>query len=88
MVATLLRYSIVGPFVECKKPVDAQELAYCLATQTSRDLPLCPPEFETLVGTRLLPDVLRLSREDITHLNCKEVYCYLAIALDTIVDNL
>ena len=36
-----------GPFVECKKPVDAQELAYCLATQTRRDPPLCPPEFET-----------------------------------------
>ena len=54
----------------------------------ARDLPLCPPEFETLVGTRLLPDVLRLSKEDITHLNCKEVYFYLAIALDTIVDDL
>ena len=52
-----------GPFVECKKPVDAQELAYCLATQTRRDPPLCP---QTLVGTRLLPDVLRLSTEDIS----------------------
>ena len=78
MVATLLRYSIGGPFVECKKPVDAQELAYCLATQTCRDLPLCPPEFETLVSTGLLPDVFRLSKEDTTNLNCKG---YLAIVL-------
>ena len=85
MVATLLRYSIGGPFVECKKPVDAQELAYCLATQTCRDLPLCPPEFETLVSTGLLPDVFRLSKEDTTNLNCKG---YLAIELDTIVDDL
>ena len=77
MVATLLRYSIGGPFVECKKPVDVQELAYCLATQTRRDPPLCPPEFETLMSTRLLPDI--------TNLNCKG---YLAIALDTIVDDL
>ena len=68
MVATLLRYSIGGPFVECKKPVDVQELAYCLATQTRRDPPLCPPEFETLMSIRLLPDVLRLSKEEITNL--------------------
>ena len=74
--------------MECKKPVDVQELAYCLATQTRRDPPLCPPEFETLMSTRLLPDILRLSKEDITNLNCKEVYCYLAIALDTTVDYL
>ena len=88
MVATLLRYSIGGPFVECKKPVDVQELAYYLATQTRRDPPLCPPEFETLMSTRLLPDILRLSKEDITNLNCKEVYCYLANALDTTADYL
>ena len=57
-----------------------------LSYQTRRDPLFCPPEFETLVGTRLLPDVLRLSTEDITNLNCKG---YLAIALDTnIVDDL
>ena len=80
---TLLRYSIGGPFVECKEPVDVRELAYCLVTQTCRII--CPP---AMMSTRLLPDVLRLSTEDITNLNCKEVYCYLAIAVDTIVDDL
>ena len=71
--------------MEWKKSVDAQELVYCLATQTGRDLPLCPPEYETLVSTRLLPNVLRLSKEDITNLNCKG---YLAIARDPTVDDL
>ena len=45
----------------------------------------CATTIETLVSTGLLPDVFRLSKEDTTNLNCKG---YLAIALDTIVDDL
>lgn len=82
-----LYVTVGGAFRECKMPVDSQELAHCLATQTRRDSTLCPPQIE-LVTSRLLSDVLGLSKEDITHINCKEVYSSLSLALETIVDDL
>ena len=66
-------YITVGrPFSKsaCKMP---QVLAYCLATQTHRESAMCLAQVE-LIASRLLSDVVGLSKEDITCINGKELY--------------
>ena len=71
-----------GPFMDCCGCSGASVL---LSYTDAQRFTIMPPSTRKLV---FLSDVLRLSKEDVTHVNCREVYCCLLRALEIIVDDL